>query len=232
MKKYLVKIEDSVLPQSYTFDQLIEAGLLDNFDDQIKVKLEGDSIWITARDYPFSNVENNEGSNSTTIQSEYHPSTRQVVPPVRQYSTTETPHYVTQQHRTGQTRRTEPVKRTHQRQNDILPTTPSILYSWSWGAFCLSWIWGIYNGIYWPLIIIACNFIPYIGVLCSLGICVYLGLKGNEMAWDKEKQKGTDVYTFESTQGTWNMVGLVLFFVSMLFGVLGCLIFIVLKGEL
>lgn len=37
MKKYLVKIEESVLPQSYTFDQLIDAGLLDNVDDKIKV---------------------------------------------------------------------------------------------------------------------------------------------------------------------------------------------------
>ena len=54
MKKYLVKIEESVLPQSYTFDQLIDAGLLDNVDDKIKVKLEGDSVWIIARDYPFS----------------------------------------------------------------------------------------------------------------------------------------------------------------------------------
>lgn len=71
---------------------------------------------------------------------------------------------------------------------------------------------------------IACNFIPYIGVLCSLGICIYLGLKGNEMAWVKAKQKGTDVYSFESTQGNWNTVGLVLFFVCILLGALGVII--------
>jgi hypothetical protein len=107
-----------------------------------------------------------------------------------------------------------------------MPTTPSILNTWNWGAFSLSWIWGVCNGIYWPLIMIACNFIPYIGVLCSLGICIYLGLKGNEMAWVNARQKGTDVYSFESTQGTWNMVGLVLFFACFLIGALSAIIFL------
>lgn len=201
MRQYLVKIDDSILPRSFTFDQLIDAGLLDNVDDKIKVKLAGDSFWITARDYPFSDVENGEGYASPTIHDEQRFAASQVTPTVHQYSTAGTSY------------------------ESSLPTTPSILNKWNWGAFCLSWIWGICNGIYWPLILIVCNFLPFIGILCSLGICVYLGLNGNDMAWTRAKQKGTSVYSFERRQEKWNKVGLVLFLVSLVLGVFGVLMF-------
>lgn len=225
MKKYLVKIEDSILPQSYTFDQLIDAGLLDNVDDKIKVKLDGDSVWITARDYPFSDVENNVGNETVVTHREQRPSTQQVALAVSQPNTTRTT-YATPQSRVRESQRTIPIERPLQKSINPMPSTPSILNTWNWGAFCLSWIWGVCNGIYWPLIIIACNFIPYIGVLFSLAICIFLGIKGNEMAWTNAKQKGTNVYSFESTQGTWNMVGLILFFVFILLGVLNGILFL------
>lgn len=222
MKRYLVKIEDTILPQSYTFNQLIDAGLLDNVDDKIKVKLEGDSVWITARAYPFSDVENNEG-----VQSASRPSVRQGLSPTAQCSRKKVPHYATQQPVIDQTSRTRHAARTYQRPINSVPAIPSILKTWNWGAFCLSWIWSVCNGIYWPLIIIAFNFIPYIGVLCSLGICIYLGLKGNELAWVNEKQKGTDVYSFESTQGDWNMLGLVFFTIGVILSLLYVIISII-----
>ena len=225
MKKYLVKIEESVLPQSYTFDQLIDAGLLDNVDDKIKVKLEGDSVWITARDYPFSDVENNAETETLAAHREQRSSVHQVTPAVRQSNTTRTA-YATPQPRIRESQRVIPIEKTDQRPVNPMPTTPSILNTWNWGAFCLSWIWGVCNGIYWPLIMIASNFIPYIGVLLSLAICMFLGIKGNEMAWINAKQKGTDVYSFESTQGIWNMVGLILFFVFILLGVLSGILFL------
>lgn len=227
MKKYLVKIEESVLPQSYTFDQLIDAGLLDNVDDKIKVKLEGDSVWITARDYPFSDVEKSEENDSPAAHRAQRNTPQQITTNARQYNTEETSHSATPHHRTNEMRRTMPVERTYQRPTNPQPNTPSILNTWNWGAFCLSWIWSVCNGIYWPLVMIAFNFIPYIGVLCSLGICIYLGLKGNEMAWVKAKQKGTDVYSFENTQGTWNMVGLVLISISILSSLLYIIFIIV-----
>ena len=58
--KYQVKIEDSILPQLYTFDQLIDAGLLDEVDEKIKVRLNGDSAWVTARSFPFSDLESRQ----------------------------------------------------------------------------------------------------------------------------------------------------------------------------
>lgn len=109
---------------------------------------------------------------------------------------------------------------THQRKIHPQSSSPSILDTWNWGAFALSWIWGVCNGIYWPLLMIVLNFIPYIGVLCSLSICTYLGFKGNNMAWTNAKQKGTTVYSFERSQATWNIVGLILFAISILLAVI------------
>jgi len=196
-RRYLVKIENTILPQSYSFDQLIDTGLLDNVDENIKVKLEGDSVWITARDYPFSDVENVEDNISDTTNS-------------RQYTS---PHSIF--HFGGQQRISDTQCRLPPQ-----PTSPSILDTWNWGAFTLSWIWGVCNGIYWPLCMIVCNFIPYFGVLCSLSICVYLGFKGNKMAWTNARQKEITAYSFERTQATWNILGLILFIISVLLAVI------------
>lgn len=214
MKKYLVKIEDFELPRSYTFNQLIDAGLLDNVDDKIKVKLEGDSVWITARDYPFSDVEKSKDSESPFECRVQRIPPQQMTIHVSHYNTTENSHSGMSQPCISEMRRTIPEEKTYQRPPKPQPNTSSILNTWNWGAFCLSWVWSVCNGIYWPLIMIVFNFIPYIGILFSLGTCIYLGLKGNELAWVQAKQNGMDVYSFESTQGTWNMVGLVLFSIS------------------
>ena len=57
--KYQVKIDDSVMPELYTFDQLIDEGLLDEIDEKIKVRLNGEDVWQTARNYPFADTEIN-----------------------------------------------------------------------------------------------------------------------------------------------------------------------------
>lgn len=63
MNKYLVKIEDSVLPDSYTFDELIANGLLDERDEKIQVKDIEETDWVIARDYPFTNTEVSDKNN-------------------------------------------------------------------------------------------------------------------------------------------------------------------------
>lgn len=58
MAQYQVKIEDTELPDIFNFDELIENGLLDERDENIKVKLIDSSEWIIARDFPFAFYEN------------------------------------------------------------------------------------------------------------------------------------------------------------------------------
>lgn len=78
---------------------------------------------------------------------------------------------------------------------------PNEIKGWNWGAFFFSWIWGVCNGVYWPLALIIVNFIPYVGVLISLGACIALGINGSEWAW-KAKQ-WSSIAEFKRVQHKW-----------------------------
>ena len=168
--RYQVKIDESILPELYSFDQLINAGLLDDYDENIKIRLVGDTAWITARSYPFAGIE----KQTDKYRQDYKDNPRE-----------------------------EPSK-------SFSLEYPSNIDKWNWGAFCLSWIWSICNGIYWPLIIIVFNFIPYIGILVSFCICLFLGKRGNEIAWCVARREGTSTDSFALTQSKWNKAGIII----------------------
>ncbi len=161
--KYQVKIDDSVMPELYTFDQLIDEGLLDEIDEKIKVRLNGEDVWQIARNYPFADTETN------------------------------------------------------------IPEYPSIIDKWNWGAFCFSWVWALFNGLYWPLIIVVLNFIPYIGVILSICICFYLGKRGNMLAWMVAERKGLTVKHYIDVQKKWNIAGVLFFPLIVCFVILLCI---------
>ena len=99
---------------------------------------------------------------------------------------------------------------------------PSILNMWNWGAFALSWLWGIFNGLYWPLLIIACNFVPYAGPFIALGLSIYLGIYGNQLAWNAAKEKNdVDALSFTRLQRKWNLAGIIVFCVVMFLAIIG-----------
>lgn len=183
--RYEVKIDDSVLPELYTFDQLIEKGILDDVDEHIKVRQYGETNWVTARKYPFADMERNVQQNNSSQNKEA-------------------------------VRKTPPQIRINQHPVPHEPINSNITHRWNWGAFSFSWFWGVLNGLYWPLIIIACNFIPYVGVICSICLSIFLGLKGNEFAWRIAKRNGTTLYSFTKLQARWNVAG-ICFFVFVVF---------------
>lgn len=86
------------------------------------------------------------------------------------------------------------------------------LDKWNWGAFFCTWLWGVFNRIYWPLITILCAFIPYIGQIANIVIMVYLGMKGNRLAWNKGNYR--DFADFKRSQHTWAIIGIVVFVVN------------------
>lgn len=86
------------------------------------------------------------------------------------------------------------------------------LEKWNWGAFFCTWLWGVFHRMYWPLLILVVACIPYVGQVCSLCLCVYMGLKGSRIAWDSGKYK--DFESYKSAQRTWAIVGLIWFVVS------------------
>lgn len=103
--------------------------------------------------------------------------------------------------------------------NNVGSTSPSIIGKWSWGAFALNWIWGIFNGVYWPLLLILVNIIPKVGWIVSLIVCVFLGIKGNELAWNGKK-KWLSVAEFENTQRKWATAAIVVLGIAVILGLL------------
>ena len=46
-------IDDMVSSASFTLDELLNMGFLDDYDEQIKVRATGETSWTIAREYPF-----------------------------------------------------------------------------------------------------------------------------------------------------------------------------------
>lgn len=74
---------------------------------------------------------------------------------------------------------------------------------WNWGAFFFNWLWGVCNGVYWPLVLILVNLIPYVGILISFGACIALGIHGNEWAWKAKSWRS--VAEFKRVQHKWSI---------------------------
>jgi hypothetical protein len=81
---------------------------------------------------------------------------------------------------------------------------PEEVKGWNWGAFVLTWIWGICNDV---LIALLC-FIPVFGIAWAF----VLGVKGNEWAW--QHKKWDSIEHFKSTQRSWNTAGIIIFAIS------------------
>ena len=106
------------------------------------------------------------------------------------------------------------------RQSKFLYTDklPEQYNKFNWGAFCLSWIWGIGNKTYIAFVSLALAFIPFVGGLCSLAFSIWLGIKGNQLAWKNKNWKSLE--HFNSVQRLWAVIGAIVFGVSFVFGIM------------
>jgi len=86
-----------------------------------------------------------------------------------------------------------------------LAAVPQEVKGWSWGAFGLTWIWGVFNGV---LISLLC-FIPVFAIVWAF----VLGAKGNEWSW--QNKKWDSIEHFKSTQRPWTIAGIVVFAIGM-----------------
>jgi hypothetical protein len=77
---------------------------------------------------------------------------------------------------------------------------PADVKRWNWGAFLLTWIWGIGNQVWIALLAL----VPIVGFVMMF----VLGVKGNEWAW--KKRRWDSVESFHRTQRKWAIAGLIL----------------------
>lgn len=94
---------------------------------------------------------------------------------------------------------------------------PDEIKKWNWGAFFFNWIWGVCNGVYWSLLCLL-GFIPYIGPFISLGVCIWLGINGNELAW--KGKHWNSVEHFKRVQHNWAIAILWWLGISLIIGII------------
>lgn len=75
---------------------------------------------------------------------------------------------------------------------------PQEIQGWNWGAFWLSWIWGVGNSVTIALLALI---VPFFSI--------YLGLKGSELAWQNKQWESVE--HFQRVQKQWATWGLGLF---------------------
>jgi hypothetical protein len=75
---------------------------------------------------------------------------------------------------------------------------PPEVRGWNWGAFLLTWIWGIGNGTYIALL----AFVP----LVNLAMPFVLGAMGTSWAWRNKRWESID--QFKRVQRSWALWGL------------------------
>lgn len=83
---------------------------------------------------------------------------------------------------------------------------PDEIKRWNWGAAGLTWIWGVYYGVWISLLV----FIPLVNII----MWIILGIKGNEWAWRAEKWKNTE--EFIASQKKWRPLGIAFFVLGVL----------------
>lgn len=72
---------------------------------------------------------------------------------------------------------------------------PPEIQGWSWGGFWLSWIWGLGNNV---MIALLALIVPFFNI--------YLGIKGNELAWQNKQWESVE--HFRQVQRKWAVWGL------------------------
>jgi len=85
---------------------------------------------------------------------------------------------------------------------------PPEIKKWNWGAFFLSWIWGLGNNVFIALL----SLIPGLNLIMS----IVLGIKGNEWAW--RNKRWNSIEDFLCIQKRWAWWG---FSILIIFGLLG-----------
>lgn len=80
---------------------------------------------------------------------------------------------------------------------------------WNWGAFLLTWIWGVGNRVWISLLAL----IPGVNIFMAF----YLGLKGNGLAW--ERSRYLNLSEFKKAQKLWLRWGIGIFLVITLLAI-------------
>ena len=118
----------------------------------------------------------------------------------------------------------QPVQETQMGENNSGqgPNTPvpdSVARKFNWGAFLLSWIWGLGNKTYITLLVFLVGFIPFIGIVLIFGMQIWFGIKGNTWAWQNKRFQSIE--HFHENQRNWAIAGVTIGGILWFLGIIG-----------
>jgi hypothetical protein len=88
------------------------------------------------------------------------------------------------------------------------PPLEEVPAGFNWGAFWLTWIWGVGNNVWISFVVVV---LPIVGN-------IYLGVKGNELAW--VKRQWASVEEFKETQAVWSKWGWIIFVLQLVLNII------------
>ncbi len=101
------------------------------------------------------------------------------------------------------------------------PVLDIVSKRFNWGAFFLSWIWGLGNRSYITLLMFPAailTMIPVIGFFVPLALDIWFGIKGNTWAWQNKQWRSVE--HFHEVQKKWAIGGLIAFIAWIVLSVL------------
>lgn len=116
------------------------------------------------------------------------------------------------------------------------------LGKWNWGAFYFGWIWGVFNKVYVSLVqlvisvlsfavtILGLGIIAPIFGLINIGISIWLGVKGSQMAWDNGAYRNLE--HFRTSRHNWNVAAAIVFGIFIFIIIISLLLFIDIISKL
>ena len=96
---------------------------------------------------------------------------------------------------------------------------PKEIQHWNWGAFLLTWIWGLFHHVWWSLLV----FIPYAGFI----VAIILGVRGSESAW--RAQRYNSINEFKTRERKWTIAGIILVVIISILSILAITMMIVIN---
>lgn len=101
---------------------------------------------------------------------------------------------------------------------------PEEIKGWNWGAFLWNWMWLIPVNTTLAIIMFFANITT--GGLSTLILAIYLGIKGNEMAWEKRQYRSIE--EFKEEQKKWAISGVFCVVIPFILGVIAIITLFVL----
>ena len=96
----------------------------------------------------------------------------------------------------------------------------NIKKKFNWGAFLLTWFWGIGNKTYISLITIPIALIPKVGLIINIFIAIWLGFNGNKLALKNKEFESLE--NFIKYQKKWSIAGIILYSIAPIILITNC----------